>query len=79
MSSRWWEIAHRAKQDTTFKFTPRTTRTVLTLGVAVPFGIYYLAKDNQKTWDWQAKRRDQSLYTEPEKGVFVLYKMLSCA
>jgi hypothetical protein len=42
-------------EDTTFKFTPRTTRVVLALGLVVPAATYWLISEHDKVWDFAGK------------------------
>jgi len=49
----------------TFKFTPRTTSLSLIWGLAVPVALYYGIVGQDMKWDWQGKKRNESLSLKP--------------
>ncbi|KAK0525202.1 hypothetical protein OC834_002068 [Tilletia horrida] len=46
-----------------FRLTAGNARFVVVWGLAIPFGIYALAKATDGTYDWRAKSRADSLLT----------------
>ncbi|KAK0543252.1 hypothetical protein OC846_006217 [Tilletia horrida] len=63
---------HQVNQTTMytrFRFTPANGRFVLLWGLAIPFGIYSLAKATDGQYNWVSKTRSESLLTNPPAPV----------
>ncbi|CAD6885831.1 unnamed protein product [Tilletia controversa] len=59
---------HQANQTTMytrFRLTGGNSRFIVLWGIAVPFGIYALAKATDGAYDWRSKTRADSLSANP--------------
>lgn len=52
---------HTNPTDTTFRFTPRTTRIAVALGIVVPSLMYAATANQHAKWDMQGRTKTESL------------------